>query len=470
MTTAIERASLRLERALGPSKVLTDRAACEPYARDESEAVGVTPPCVVRATDTRDVTTALAICDDERVAVVPRAGATGRSGGAVPLTPSVVLDTVGLAGVIDIDPDNLTSRVRPGVRTGEFQSLVEAEGLFFPPDPQSAEWCCLGGNVAENAGGPRAFKYGVTREYTLGVEAALMGGELVRAGRRTPKGVAGYDVTALLVGSEGTLAVFTELTLRLVAMPSEVRTLVAGFSSVVDAGRAVARIVASGVTPRCVELLDEVCCDVMRAGDASSLPAGARAVLVLECDGHHPAAVDHELARVADACDEAGATSLTSASAEAEREALWRVRKVMSRSLRARAKYKLSEDVVVPRTEVAALLDTVRAISERERIVMPTYGHAGDGNLHVNTLWNDDDQRPAVDRAIESLLRATLDLGGTITGEHGIGVLKAPYLPWEQSPALIALQERIKSAFDPHGLLNPGKIFTPGGPVSHRAC
>lgn len=466
----MDRARLRLERALGASKVLSDPAACAPYARDESEAEGVTPPCVVRVERAGDVTAALAICDEERVPAVPRGGATGRTGGAVPMVPAVVLDTLSLCRVKDIDRANLRATVEPGALTGAFQSLVEAEGLFFPPDPQSAEWSCLGGNVAENAGGPRAFKYGVTREYTLGVEAALMGGATVRAGRRTPKGVAGYDVTALLVGSEGTLAVFTELTLRLVPLPTEVRTLVAGFASVIDAGRAVSALVAKGLTPRCIELLDDVCCAVMREGDPASLPSGARAVLVIECDGRHPGAVDDELQRVGDACDEAGATSLTKASTAAERAALWSVRKVMSRALRARAKHKLSEDVVVPRTHVAALLAEVRVIAERERIVMPAYGHAGDGNLHVNALWDDDAERPAVDRAIESLFRATLSFGGTLTGEHGIGVLKAPYLPWEQSPELIALQRRIKDAFDPHGLLNPGKIFLPGGPASHRAC
>ncbi len=468
--TPVERATLRIERSLGPSKVLTDRAACAAYARDESEAEGVVPPCVARVTSADDVASVLAACADEGVPVFPRGGGTGRTGGATVVTPGVVIDTLALSRVKDVDRANLTATVEPGVLTGAFQSLVEREGLFFPPDPQSAEWCCLGGNVAENAGGPRAFKYGVTREYTLGVECALMGGERLRAGRRTAKGVAGYDVTALLVGSEGTLAVFTELTLRLVPLPREVRTLVAGFANARDAGRAVAEVVARGLTPRCVELLDDVCCAVMREGDPSVLPAGAGAVLVIECDGQHPGAVDDELSRAGDACDAAGAVSLTSARSDAEREALWSVRKVMSRALRARAKHKLSEDVVVPRSRVSDLLREVQTISEREGVVMPAYGHAGDGNLHVNLLWDDDALRPAVDRAIEALLRATLALGGTLTGEHGIGVLKAPYLPWEQPEALIDLQRRVKSAFDPRGLLNPGKVFTPGGPASHRGC
>ncbi len=467
---AIERALLRLERTLGASKVLTDRAACEPYARDESEAEGVVPPGVVRVASAADVAAVLAVCDDERVTVVPRGGATGRTGGAVPVVPSVVIDTLALNAVKDVDRANRTAVVEPGVLTGALHSLVEAEGLFFPPDPLSAEWCCLGGNVAENAGGPRAFKYGVTREYTLGVECALMGGSVVRAGHRTSKGVAGYDLTALLVGSEGTLGVFTELTLRLVPLPGEVRTLVASFATLDDAGAAVAAVVARGLTPRCIELIDDVCCGVMRANDPAVLPPGAHAVLVIECDGRHPGAVDDEAERVADACLDARATAVERARTPEAREALWSVRKVMSRALRATARYKLSEDVVVPRTRVPDLLRAVRAIAESERVVMPAYGHAGDGNLHVNLLWNDDSERPKVHRAIERLFRATLDLGGTLTGEHGIGVLKAPYLAWEQSPELIDLQRRVKAAFDPHGLLNPEKIFAPGGAPSHRGC
>ncbi len=466
-----QRALLRLGRSLGDSTVRTDPSSCETYARDESEAEPVTPAGVVHASTAEHVRQTLAVCHDEGVCVVPRGGATGRTGGATVIRPdTVVLDTTPLAAVKHLDRANQTVVVEPGVRTAALHALAESEGMFFPPDPLSAEWSCLGGNVAENAGGPRAFKYGVTREYTRVIEAALMGGETVRAGHRTSKGVAGYDVASLLVGSEGTLAVFTELTLRLVALPPEVRTLVAGFADARDAGRAVASLVARGLTPRCVELVDEVCSDVMRAHDATVLPAGARAVLVIECDGHHPAAVDAELDRVADVCDSVGARHLERARTRDEREALWRVRRVMSRSLRATAAHKLSEDVVVPRSEVPALLDAVRVIAARESIVMPTYGHAGDGNLHVNVLWNTPDERPRVDRAIEALFRATLDLGGTLSGEHGIGVLKAPYLPWEQSPALLDLQQRIKAAFDPRGLLNPGKVFTPGGAPSHRGC
>ncbi len=464
---AITRTVLKLERALGASQVIADPERCVAYARDESEAEGVVPPCVVLARTADDVAAVLAVCDTERVPVFPRAAGTGRTGGAVPTVPGVVLSTLGMDQVKEFDRENLLAVVGPGMVTGRFHAMVEAEGLFYPPDPQSWDTCSLGGNVAENAGGPRAFKYGVTREYVLGTETVLMGGTRLRTGRRTVKGVTGYDVTGLLVGSEGTLGVFTELTLRLVPGVPEVRTLLARFPDVLAAGRAVSGIVARGFVPRCLELLDGVCCDVLREHGSDAAGEGVGALLVIEVDGVHPAAVDDALERVGAACMDAGAKDVLVARHGGDRERFWAVRRQMSRALRARARYKLSEDVVVPRSRVPDLLARVARISEEKQVVMPAYGHAGDGNLHVNLLWNDPAERPRVEEAIGMLFRATIALGGTLSGEHGIGALKAPYLPLEQSEALIDLQRRLKTSFDPHGLLNPGKIFPPRG---HLAC
>jgi glycolate oxidase len=294
-----------------------------------------------------------------------------------------------------------------------------------------------------------------------------MGGAHLRAGRRTPKGVTGYDVTGLLVGSEGTLAVFTELTLRLVPRPPEVRTLQVGFASVAAAGHAVTALVGRRLVPRCLELLDGLCCQLLREAEPTLLGPEDHCLLLLELDGDHPDALERDAERLAETCLASGARSVTLARDETERERLWAVRKRMSRALRARAKNKLSEDVVVPRTRVPELLARAEALSQAHRVVMPAYGHAGDGNLHVNFLWDDPADKPRVERAIEDLFRATLALGGTLSGEHGIGVLKAPFLPWEQSPALIALQQRLKATFDPHGCLNPGKIFPRPG---HLGC
>jgi glycolate oxidase len=342
---------------------------------------------------------------------------------------------------------------------------VEAEGWFYPPDPNSLATCCLGGNVAENAGGPRAFKYGVTRDWVLGVDAFLIGGQRFFAGRRTTKGVTGYDVTALLVGSEGTLAVFGDVTLQLLPKPPEVMTLLVLFANVHAAGEAVAAAIAEGLVPRCIELLDGQTLDAMRRG-GNAIDARAGAMLLVEVDGD-TTACEREAERFGNACDGAGALEVLVAQDAAQRERLWSARRDMSHAVRKLTKKKLSEDVVVPRSRIVALLEHVAVLSEREKVRTLTYGHAGDGNLHVNFLWNDDEELPAVERAIEGLFQEVVRLGGTLSGEHGIGVLKAPYLPLEQSAELISLERDLKRVFDPECLLNPGKIFPSGG---HKAC
>ena len=461
----IERAKSLLDRALGPSKVITDLGARERLATDDSDVPGTVPDIVVRAESAEDIRRVLEIADEACVPVTPRAAGTGRTGGAVPLAGGIVLETLGLASIKEIDRAELIAIVEPGVVTGDLHAAVEAEGLFYPPDPNSLKMCALGGNLAENAGGPRAFKYGVTRDYVLGLEVVLMGGKQLRVGRRTRKGVTGYDVTALLVGSEGTLGVFTEATVRLIRKPEEVATLLALFGDVRAAGAAVSAIVAAGLVPRCIELLDAATLAAVRArGVAIDERAGA--MLLMEVDGD-AAACERDLARVGDACAEAKALEVLVAQNAAQREKLWAARREMSPAVRALARYKLSEDVVVPRRHIPDLLDRVALTSERTRIRSLTYGHAGDGNLHVNFLWNDESERPRVEEAVAQLFRDVVELQGTLSGEHGIGILKAPYLPLEQSDELIELQKRLKGVFDPKGLLNPGKIFPQSG---HRAC
>ena len=461
---AIDRAKIELERRLGPSKVLTGVDACAPYGADDSDVAGRPPDAVVLAVSTADVAEVLAIADECGVPVTPRAGGTGRTGGAVPVAGGIVLATHALAQVKEIDRANLVAVVEPGVITGDFHRMVEAEGLFYAPDPNSLESCCLGGNVAENAGGPRAFKYGVTRDWVLGLEACLMGGRVLRTGKRTVKGVTGYDVTALLVGSEGTLAVFTEATLRLVPNPPAVATLLALFTDVRAAARAVGAIVGAGVVPRCLEMLDAATLGAVRAAGVS-VDARAGAMLLVEVDGEGS---ERALERVGEAvAAQEGSVDVLVAQDAGQRDRLWAARRMLSKATRKLAKHKLSEDIVVPRTRIADLLARTDAIGDETGVRHLAYGHAGDGNLHVNFLWDDDAERPAVDRAIGLLMRATVDLGGTLSGEHGIGVSKAQYLPLEQSEDLIALQRDIKRAFDPKDLLNPGKIFPNPG---HRAC
>ena len=464
-STAREKARRLLDQALGPSKVVTGEEACLAFANDESEAEGVPPDAVVLAETAEDILAALRVAREAGVPITPRAAGTGRTGGAVPVAGGIVLSTFGMKGIKEIDRRDGVAVVEPGVVLGELHAAVEAEGWFYPPDPNSLADCCLGGNVAENAGGPRALKYGVTRDWVLGVEAFLIGGERLRTGRRTTKGVTGYDVTSLLVGSEGTLAVFGDITLQLMPKPAHVLTIMVLFSDVRAAGAAVESAVAAGVTPRCIELLDAPTLEAMRRA-GNPIDARAGAMLLVEFDGHE-SACESDAERFGEAATNAGAFEVLVAQDAAQRARLWSARRDMSRAVRKLSKKKLSEDVVVPRHAIGALLEHVAEVGEREHVRHLTYGHAGDGNLHVNFLWDEDDEVPAVSRAIEALFREVVRLGGTLSGEHGIGVLKAPYLALEQSSELILLQERLKAVFDPQGLLNPGKIFPAAG---HRAC
>jgi glycolate oxidase len=454
-----------LDKALGASKVLTSRAQCEAFATDDSDVEGHIPDIVVLADCADDLAVTLQIADRTGVPVTPRAGGSGRTGGAVPLAGGIVLATLGMAKIKEINRQELLAVVEPGLVTKTLHEAVEAEGLFYPPDPNSLDQCAIGGNVAENAGGPRAFRYGVTREYVLGLDAILFGGTRLRTGRRTIKGVTGYDVTSLLVGSEGTLAVFSEVTLRLIPKPAGVMTLLVLFSRVRAAAEAVTRIIAAGVVPRCLEMLDAGTLDAVRAHGVG-IDAKAGAMLLVEVDGdEHTCEAAAE--RVGEVCTAAGALDVLVAQDASQRDRLWAARRELSPAVRKLSRHKLAEDVVVPRTLIPDLLDRVERVSEQTCIRTVTYGHAGDGNLHVNYLWNEDDERPRVARAIEQLFRDVVALGGTLSGEHGIGILKAPYLAIEQSEELMALEKRIKDAFDPKGLLNPGKIFPTAG---HRAC
>jgi glycolate oxidase len=462
---ASDKAKRLLEAALGPSKVLVDRDACERFVRDESEAEGLVPDAVVLASSVDDIERALSVARAAEVPITPRAGGTGRTGGAVPVAGGIVLASSGMNQIKDIDLREGVAVVEPGLILRDFHDAVEAEGWFYPPDPNSLGSCCLGGNVAENAGGPRAFKYGVTRDYVLGMTALLIGGQRLNVGRRTIKGVTGYDVTGLLVGSEGTLAVFGDITVSLIRKPESVTTLLALFPDVRAAIACVSAMTSSGVTARCIEFFDGSTLEAMRQA-GNPIDPGAGSLLLIEVDGSpHDCEVAAE--RVGIACEAAQALQVLVAQDPAQRDRLWSARREMSHAVRRLTKHKLSEDVVVPRQQIATLLERVAASSERHRVRTLTYGHAGDGNLHVNFLWNEEDEIPSVERAIGELFHEVVALRGTLSGEHGIGVLKAPYLSVEQSPELIALQKDLKRVFDPSGLLNPGKIFP--GPA-HRAC
>ncbi|MSP24541.1 MAG: FAD-binding protein [Myxococcales bacterium] len=459
-----------LARALGDSKVLVGEDLVHGYAGDESEQEPVLPDVVVLASDRDDVVATLRIASELGAPVTPRGAGTGKSGGCVPVCGGVALAMVGMAQIKEIDPKEQLAVVEPGLVLAELHAAVEAEGLFYPPDPNSLKMCVLGGNIAENAGGPRAFKYGVTRDYVLGLEVVTAEGTPLFVGRRTKKGVTGYDVTALLVGSEGTLAVTTACTLRLVRKPDAVATLLGLFANIDTAMRAVADIVGGttkgrGLVPRCLEVMDETCVAALR-DEGFGVDARAGALLILEVDGD-AIEVERAMEEVGSRAIDAGAADVLAAQDEAQRGRLWDARRQFSLVTRKLARSKISEDVVVPRTMLASFVGQVRAISERHQVRMLTYGHAGDGNMHVNLLWDDPADEPRVELALLELFHAVIAMRGTLTGEHGIGTSKAQYLALEQSSELIGLQRRIKDSFDPKGILNPGKIFPRTG---HGSC
>jgi glycolate oxidase len=449
-----------LGRAVGADHVRGDASSLQAHAAD-ALGQGHAPDLVVVPGSVHEISTIARLCNEYRVPLVVRGAGTGYTGGAVPTRGGVVLSMERLNRIIEVDEANLIAIVEPNVITADLQRAVERVGLFYPPDPASLETCSIGGNVAECAGGPRAFKYGTTKRYVLALEAVLATGEIVHTGSKAVKNVVGYDLTQLLVGSEGTLAIITRITLRLIPKPPARATLSAAFVDVRGAVAAVNALIQRRVVPSAVELIDG---DSLRAVEAHVgrrvMPDAAHALLIVECDGTL-AAVHEELEQVVAACQDSGGLDITRAATEAEREELWSVRRQLSLALRATGLMKINHDVVVPRGRVPQLFDVIDDLKGRFTLRIASFGHAGDGNIHVNLMVdpNDHAERARAKQAERELFERVVALEGSISGEHGIGFAKAQYLPIELSPDEIALMKRVKTAFDPNDILNPGKIF-----------
>lgn len=450
----------RLRAALGAEVLVADDAR---YARDDGAEGPFPPGLVVRPRERAQVAELVALCHALAVPLSPRGAGTGTVGGCLADHGGVVLDLAGLDRILDIDERSLLAEVEPGVINAALQAAVEARGLFYPPDPASWKQCSLGGNVATNAGGPRACKYGVTGNFVLGLDVVTGTGEPLRVGHRSIKGVTGYNLAGLLVGSEGTLAVTTACTLRLVPKPAFAMTLLASFADEADACAAVHRCQTGGVVPTALEFADRLCVRVLldAGGLAVPVPDAARALLWIEVDGD-AAGLDASIRRAAQHCRDAGALDVALAEDPDTRGRLWDVRRALSHTLRARWPRKVSEDVAVPLAQLPALASAARELGARHGLDVASFGHAGDGNLHVNILYDPDagpDVGARVERAVADLFGVTIALGGTLSGEHGIGISKRPYLPLEQSAPLRALQQQLKRVWDPGNILNPGKLF-----------
>jgi glycolate oxidase len=449
-----------ITEAVGAERVRDDEQSRAAYAAD-ALGQGHLPDLVVLPRTAAEIAQLARLCTDHRVPLVVRGAGTGYTGGAVPTLGGVVVSLEQMNRILEIDQVNLLAVVEPNVINGDLQRAVERVGLFYPPDPASLESSSIGGNVAECAGGPRAFKYGTTKRYVLALQAVLPTGQIVRTGSKAVKNVVGYDLTQLLVGSEGTLAIITEVTLRLIPKPPVRATLSATFSNVRQAVDAVTGLISHRVVPAAIELIDG---ESLRAVEQhlgrSVVPADSTAMIIVECDGVQ-AAVDEERRLVEAACREAGATHLRFAANEIERDEVWSVRRQLSLALRATGLLKINHDVVVPRGRVPQLLDAVGELAREFRLQIASFGHAGDGNIHVNLMVNqqDGDELARARQAERRLFERVVALEGSISGEHGIGFAKAPYLSIELSPEEIALMKRVKAAFDPAGILNPGKIF-----------
>jgi glycolate oxidase len=450
-----------LTAIVGAAHVRTDADSLLAYGTDALKR-GAPADIAVLPADTAQVAAIVRFCAKHRITMVPRGAGTGYTGGAVPIRGGVVISLERMNRILEIDESNLVAVVQPHVITGDLQDAVEKLGLYYPPDPASLRRSSIGGNVAECAGGPRAFKYGTTKRYVLGLEAVLPTGEVIHTGGKTVKNVVGYDLTQLLVGSEGTLAITTAIILRLIPKPPAYATLRATFPSVAAAADAVSNIVRLRVVPAALELIDGDSLEAVarNLNDRSLAPEGTAALLLIEVDGVAQA-IAEESTLVEQACAEAGAIEVLRAQDEHERQELWRVRRELSLSLKMVASLKYNHDVVVPKGRIPELFALVARIKEEYRLRIPCFGHAGDGNIHVNLMVDADDaEEIARAHVAENVLFAgVVALEGSISGEHGIGFSKAPFLTLELSEEEIALMKRVKRAFDPDGILNPGKIF-----------
>ncbi len=418
------------------------------------------PDIVVYAETTEQVSLVVKLANRWNIPILPRGAGSGFTGGSLPVRGGIVLVLTRMDRIIDIDTENLIAEVEPGVVTAELQRQVEKLGLFYPPDPASKEFSTLGGNVAECAGGPRCVKYGVTKDYILGLEVVTPTGDIIRTGGRTLKNVVGYDLTKLFVGSEGTLGIATRIIVKLLPKPEAKKTMLVQFASIDGAAQSVSAIIGAKIIPTTLEFMDAATIDCIRGVSTFPLAELCRAILIIEVDGDAQV-LDRQVERILAVIESFGILHTRIAETEEDSEEIWQVRRIVSPSLRKINPDKFNEDIVVPRSKVPDMIRALEKISRDYGVPIVNFGHAGDGNIHVNVMVDlkEEGMPVKIERVMDEVFGAAVRLKGAISGEHGIGTSKAKYMQMELDIATITYMQRIKAALDPHNILNPGKIF-----------
>ena len=447
-------------KLLAKENVYSDKAHLIAYSYDATRE-RFEPDAVLFPRHEQDVSDILKYCNEHRIVLVPRGAGSGFTGGALPSNGGVVLGfEKHMNKILEIDMQNMVAIVQPGVINMELQKAVEEVGLFYPPDPASQEYSTIGGNVNENAGGMRAAKYGITKDYVMAIRAVLPNGDIIKAGKRTIKDVAGYNIAGILIASEGTLAVTTEVTLKLLAKPKMTKTAMGIFTTVKDAMEAVYKTMASGVTPVAMEFLDNLSIRAVEQTYHKGLPIEAGAILITDVDGNLEEDLDFQLAQIKKVFTENGCSDFKIAQNKQEAADLWFARRNVSQCISVYGSKKINEDITVPRSALPELLEKFDLIAKKYNINIPCFGHTGDGNVHTNVMVDgkDPEQVRIGHMAIVEVFQTTIDMGGTLSGEHGIGLSKAPYMSMAFTPEEMALFQSIKRAFDPNNILNPFKM------------
>ncbi len=446
---------------VGEENIEVRPAMLHAYSYDATPGFQSMPDCVVSPRSAKEVSKIVKICHEHKIPIVPRGSGTNLSGGTTPLQGGVVILFKHMDQILEIDEENLTMTVQPGVITAEVIAAAEEKGLFYPPDPGSMHISQIGGNISENAGGLRGLKYGVTRDYVMGLEVVLPNGDIIQTGGKLAKDVAGYDLTRLIVGSEGTLGLVTEATLKLIPKPETKKTALALFDDLETSAKAVSSIIANRIIPATLEFLDQQTVQVVEDYAQIGLPTDVGAVLLIEQDGP-PEVVERDMARIAEICRECHAIDVQIAKTAEEAEALTSARRTALSALSRVKPTTILEDATVPRSKIAEMVREIETIAKKYALTICTFGHAGDGNLHPTCLTDarNKEEMALVEQAFEEIFHKAVELGGTITGEHGVGAMKLPYLHLKVGEAGINVLQSIKAAIDPNNIMNPEKVFT----------